>query len=185
MSSFLANANSIPPVDNNVIVEIINSAKENKYELLSKYLNEADAVSMYYSTLSGNKERNAFIESILERMLAVNLLRSNDINLGLREHKLEEILAKALYVKYTTGIGDNIKSSLTFDVSQMTAAQAEQALMETISKLADEAFVQNKPEAINDIIELIPLYADRVSDFRAESVEVINVQNIRGILSAA
>lgn len=177
--------NKMPYIDDNVIKEIINSGDTNKYELLSKYLDEAGSVSMYYATLKGDGERKAFIEAILQRMLAVNLLRANDINLGLREHKLEQILAKALYIKYTTGIDDNIKSSLTFDVSQMTAAQAEQALMETISRLADEAFVQNKPEAINDIIELIPLYADRNSDFRTESVELINVQNIRGILSAA
>lgn len=177
--------NQLPYLDNNVVAEIINSSETNKYELLSKYLDEAGSVSMYYATLSGNKEKEAFIDAVLERMLAVNLLKDNDINLGLSDHKLEEILARALYVKYTTGIDDNKKSSLNFDVSQMTAAQAEQALMETISMLSDEAFVQNKPESVNAIIELIPLYADRNSDFRTESVELINVQNIRGILSAA
>ncbi|MDD3053114.1 MAG: hypothetical protein PHG84_01775 [Endomicrobiaceae bacterium] len=178
--------NQMPEISNDIIIGIIKSEDINKYSVLSKYINDTSSISMYYNGLKNDKEKEIFVKTILERMLAVNLLRANEAYNGLKDHRLEEILAKALLIKYQNNIDPNIRYTDGFSIDDtIMASEVEQKLLERILVLTDEAFNKNTPQAINEIIEILPLYADRNTELRTSKVEVMNVQNIRGILSAA
>jgi len=178
--------NQMPEISNDIIIGIIKSEDINKYSVLSKYINDTSSISMYYNGLKSDKEKEIFVKTILERMLAVNLLRANEAYNGLKDHRLEEILAKALLIKYQNNIDPNIRYTDGFSIDDtIMASEVEQKLLERILVLTDEAFNKNTPQAVNEIIEILPLYADRNTELRTSKVEVMNVQNIRGILSAA
>lgn len=178
--------NQIPEIPDNIIIDIVKSKETDKYGALSKYINAASSIAMYYDGLKNIDEKEVFINTILERMLAVNLLRQQEAYEGLKDHRLEEILAKALTAKYTNNIDSSLRYQDFFSVDDsMTAYEVEQKLLERVAFLSDEAFNKNSPQAINEIIEILPLYADRNTELRTSKVELMNVQNVRGILSAA
>lgn len=178
--------NQIPEIPDNIIIDIIKSQETDKYGALSKYINAASSIAMYYDGLKNIDEKEVFINTILERMLAVNLLRQQEAYEGLKDHRFEEILAKALTAKYTNDIDSSLKYQDFFSVDDsMTAYEVEQKLLERVAFLSDEAFNNNSPRAINEIIEILPLYADRNTELRTSKVELMDVQNVRGILSAA
>lgn len=178
--------NQIPQISDGALIDIIKAKDTDKYSLLAKYINDASSIAMYYNGLKNANEKEIFINTLLERMLAVNLLRQKEAYEGLKDHRLEEILAKALTAKYINNIDSSLKYQDFFSVNDsMTASEVEQKLLERVSFLTNEAFNKNSPQAINEIIEILPLYADRNTELRTTKVELINVQNIRGILSAA
>lgn len=178
--------NQIPQISDGALIDIIKAKDTDKYSLLAKYINDASSIAMYYNGLKNANEKEIFINTLLERMLAVNLLRQKEAYEGLKDHRLEEILAKALTAKYINNIDSSLKYEDFFSVNDsMTASEVEQKLLERVSFLTNEAFNKNSPQAINEIIEILPLYADRNTELRTTKVELINVQNIRGILSAA
>ena len=177
--------NQIPNIDIELIAQIIVSS-ENKFEQLSKYLNGSDSISMYYLGLSNDEQRAAFMDEILKRALVINYLRSfeqDNVYYGLKDKSLENILAKALVEKY--------KSQRTFEINsnanlnETTASEVEFELLKKISQLSQQAFEQNDPQSIDDIIKLIPLYAERNVELRTANINVVDIQNIKGILSAA
>jgi hypothetical protein len=178
--------NQIPQISDGALIDIIKAKDTDKYSRLAKYINDASSIAMYYNGLKNANEKEIFINTLLERMLAVNLLRQKEAYEGLKDHRLEEILAKALTAKYINNIDSSLKYEDFFSVNDsMTASEVEQKLLERVSFLTNEAFNKNSPQAINEIIEILPLYADRNTELRTTKVELINVQNIRGILSAA
>lgn len=182
--------NQIPTMDVNIIAEILQS--ENKFESLRKYLNETDSISVYYSGLSGEEEKTVFIDAILERILVANYLRNFDNEescFGLKNKKMEEILAAALVAKYNKDGNFNISSEVVLN-ENLTAAQFELEFEKMIMDKVSAGFKNglseiNDPQSIDDIIKLIPLYAERNAELRTANVEVMDIQNIKGILSAA
>lgn len=175
----------IPQISNEVVAGILLSDGD-KYSALSKYIDGAGSISVYYNSLESAGEKATFIESVLERMLAVNVLREHNILTGLKDHRLEQILAKAVLTKYKNNIDGNIRYGESFSIDdRMTVSEAEQKFLLRVSELADEAFNKNSPQAVNEIIEILPLYADRNTELRTAKVQVMDVKNIRGILTAA
>ena len=177
--------NQIPNIDIELIAKIISSS-ENKFEQLSKYLNGSDSISMYYLGLSNDEQRNAFMEEILKRALVVNYLRNfeqDNAYYGLQDKNLENILAKALVEKYK--LKGNFEINSNASLNETTAAEVEFELLKKISQLSQQAFEQNDPQSIDDIIKLIPLYAERKVELRTANINVVDIQNIKGILSAA
>ena len=177
--------NQIPNIDIEIIAKIIVSS-ENKFEQLSKYLNGSDSISMYYLGLSNDEQRSAFMDEILKRALVINYLRNfeqDNAYYGLQDKSLENILAKALVEKYKLQKTFEINSNA--GLNETTAAEVEFELLKKISQLSQQAFEQNDPQALDDIIKLIPLYADRKVELRTANINVVDIQNIKGILSAA
>ncbi len=177
--------NQIPNIDIELIAQIIASS-ENKFEQLSKYLNGADSISMYYLGLSNDEQRSAFVDEILKRALVINYLRNFEQDhayYGLKDKSLENILAKALVEKYKAQRTLAINS--TASLNETTAAEVEFELLKKISQLSQQAFEQNDSQALDDIIKLIPLYADRKVELRTANINIVDIQNIKGILSAA
>jgi hypothetical protein len=142
---------------------------------------------MYYKGLSNEKEQEVFANAILERMIVVNYLRSLEEDkayYGLKDKNLENVLSRALVEKYKQQNTFEINSNASIDENLM-ASEVELELDRQISKLTQRAFEQNDPQAIDDIIKLIPLYADRGTGFRTQEIKIMEIQNIKGILSAA
>ncbi len=173
------------------------SAVSDKFQLLNDYLDPLSQISIYYASLKPN-EKEAFTEEILKRILAVNYMRQQGIQYGLRDHKLEVMLANALYqsvIAHTdTGSrrssAEDLSSSsqLSADFKQsvvtMKASEAERTLNELLAVLSQQAFSNNNSDAIAAIIELIPLYADKnIVPFDTESVEFISDKSLVGLRS--
>lgn len=178
--------NQIPNIDVEILANIL-TQYENKFTVLSKYLQDSDSISMYYKGLSNEKEQEAFANSILERMIVVNYLRSLEEDkayYGLKDKNLENVLSRALVEKYKQQNTLEINSDASIDENLM-ASEVEIELSKRISQLAQRAFEQNDPQAIDDIIKLIPLYADRGTGFRTQEIKIMEIQNIKGILAAA
>lgn len=214
--------NQIPNIDINILAEMIISEKENKFKQFfdsknSKYFQETDSILMYYNGLSNEKEKEVFANSILERMMAVNYLRSLEKDkayYGLKDKRLEQVLAKALVEKYriikkyeddktfvVTGNND-IYEELEKMQNEKNAADFEIELNKKILALQKTAFEQNKTineilaeenkkdielehaNTIEDIIRLIPL-SDRSLEFVSVEVKLMGTDTIKGILSAA
>ncbi|MBR3628665.1 MAG: hypothetical protein IKN42_07505, partial [Elusimicrobia bacterium] len=182
--------NQLPKIDVDIIAKILKS--ENIFEDLKKYLSEIDSISIYYSGLSSEEEKSVFINAIIERILVANYLRqfdNNENSFGLKNKKMEEILAAALVAKYNKDGNFDISSEVVLN-ENLTAAQFEfefeKMIMNKVSTGFAEGLSQIKdPQSIDDIIKLIPLYAERNTELRTAKVEVIEIQNFKGILSAA
>ena len=147
--------------------------------------------------LSNDEQRNVFIEEILKRALVVNYLRNleqDNAYYGLKDKNLENVLAKALFEKYKLQQNFEIKSNEKLN-ENLSASEVEFELLQKISQLSEKAFnmevkdkqdMEEKTKAIDDIINLIPLYAERNIDFKtATNIDVMEIKNIKGILSAA
>ena len=186
----------IPVIDIEQIAQILTDS-ENKFKDLSKYLNGSDSISVYYLGLSDDEQRTVFMEEILKRALVVNYLRNyknDEAYYGLKNKTLEDTLAKALIEKYKSDKTFNVANDKTLDES-VSMAQLQFNLLQEISELSQKAFIQeikterdkeNKTRAIDDIINLIPLYAERNMEFRsATNIDMVDIKNIKGILSAA
>ena len=147
---------------------------------------------MYYLGLSGEEEKMVFMDAILERILVANYLRNFDNDedsFGLKNKKMEEILASALVAKYNKDGNFDISSEAVLN-ENLTAAQFELEFEKMIMDKVSTGFKNglseiNDPQSIDDIIKLIPLYAERNAELRTANVEVMDIQNIKGILSAA
>ena len=202
----------IPVMDINVIGQIL-TGSENKFEDLSKYLNGTDSVSIYYLGLTDDEQRTAFIEEILKRALVINYLRSleeDNAYYGLKDKNLENVLAKALFEKIEkmfendkelfkngrfedsfanvdTNVVETFYKKLEEKLNKKmpTATDVEFELLQTISQLTQKAFEQNDSQAIDDIIHLIPAYADRNIELRTSNAAVMEINAVKGILSAA
>ena len=104
------------------------------------------------------------------------------------------MLAKALFEKYKLQQNFEIKSNEKLN-ENLSASEVEFELLQKISQLSEKAFnmevkdkqdMEEKTKAIDDIINLIPLYAERNIDFKtATNIDVMEIKNIKGILSAA
>ena len=185
----------IPVMDIDVIAQIL-TGSENKFEALSKYLTGTDSVSIYYLGLSDDEQRNVFIEEILKRALVINYLRSfeqDNAYYGLKDKNLENILAKALFEKYKLQKSFENNSDAVLDES-VSATEIEFELLQKISQLSQKAFnmeiknkqdMEEKAKTIDDIIKLIPLYADRNIELRTANAAMIEIKAVKGILSAA
>jgi len=177
--------NQIPNMDIEEIARIIVDSNK-KFENLSKYLNGSDSISMYYIGLSNDEQKDAFMEEILKRALVVNYLRNyeqDNTYYGLKDKNLENILARALVEKYKLHRNFDVNSDIS--LNEATAATVEFDLLQKISQLTPKAFEANDPQSIDDIIKLIPLYAERNVELRTANVKVMEIRNIKGILSAA
>ena len=190
--------NQIPNIDIGIIADILTKS-ENKYDSLKKYLDtdNSDSISMYYLGLSNDEQRNVFIEEILKRALVVNYLRNleqDNAYYGLKDKNLENVLAGALFEKYKLQQNFEIKSNEKLN-ENLSASEVEFELLQKISQLSQKAFnmevkdkqdMEEKTKTIDDIINLIPLYAERNIDFKtATNIDVMEIKNIKGILSAA
>ncbi len=205
--------NQIPNIDIESIARISFTSK-NKFDDLSEYLNSSDSISMYYLGLSTDEQKNVFIEEILKRALVINYLRNleqDNVYYGLKDKNLENVLAKALFEKIkkmfendkelfkngrfedsfanvdTKGIVETFYKNLEEKLNQKmpTATDVEFELLQTISQLTQKAFEQNDSQAIDDIIHLIPVYADRNIELRTSNAAVMEIKAVKGILSAA
>ena len=179
----------IPVMDIDIIGKILTSS-QNKFEELSKYLSGTDSVTMYYLGLSDDEQRTVFMEGILKRTLVINYLRSfeqDNAYYGLKDKNLENVLADALFERYMLKKNFDVITDVNLgETGQTTAAEIELKLLQTISQLSQKAFEEKDPKSIDDIIKLIPLYAERNIDFRtATDIDVMEIKNIKGILSAA
>lgn len=179
----------IPVMDVNIIGQILTSS-QNKFEDLSKYLSGTDSVTMYYLGLSDDEQRAVFMEELLKRALVINYLRSleqDNAYYGLKDKNLENVLANALFERYMLKKNFDVITDVNLgETGQTTAAEIELKLLQTISQLSQKAFEEKDPKSIDDIIKLIPLYAERNIDFRtATNIDVMEIKNIKGILSAA
>ena len=202
----------IPVMDVNVIGQILTESK-NKFEELSKYLSGTDSVSIYYLGLTDDEQRNVFVEEILKRALVINYLRSleeDNAYYGLKDKNLENVLAKALFEKIEkmfendkelfkngrfedsfanvdTNVVETFYKKLEEKLNKKmpTATDVEFELLQTISQLTQKAFEQNDSQAIDDIIHLIPAYADRNIELRTSNAAVMDINAVKGILSAA
>lgn len=176
-------------IDINKIAKLLVSQDENKFEQLSQSLKETDSISIFYKRISNKKEQEVFVNAILERILVVNYLRNfeeDKIYYGLKNKKLESILAKALIEKYKLNQNFDINSTAT--IQGATQVEVDFELEKQMVQLAKRAFEQEKPDsqAIDDIIKLIPLFADRnVNIALPETNPMDMIQNIRGVLAAA
>ena len=182
--------NQIPKLDIDTIAKMLKS--EIKFEDLRQYLSETDSVLLYYSGLSGEEEKTVFMDAILNRILVVNYLRKIDNDkdsLGLKNKKMEEILAAALVAKYNKDNNFDILSQETLNENMKTAQfeiEFEKMIMDKVSNGFKNGLSEiNDPQSIDDIIKLIPLYAERNVQLRTANVKVMDIQNIKGILSAA
>ena len=182
----------IPVIDIEQIAQILTDS-ENKFKDLSEYLNGSDSISIYYLGLTDDEQRDAFMEEILKRALVVNYLRNYEYDkaYGLKDKTLEDTLAKALIEKYKSDKTFNVVSDKTLDES-VSMSQLQFNLLQEISELSQKAFVQeteqnkeNKTKAIDDIIKLIPLYAEPNIRLRTANAEMIDIKSVKGILSAA
>ena len=191
--------NQIPEISQDIISDIINSDDEEKFELLSTYLEPSSQISIYYNTLK-DSEKVVFTEEILKRILAVNYLRQQNVKHGLRDHKLEVLLAQALYksvvpsynkksasgVRYDRSTWDIIVEVSAFkqEVLGMTPAGVYKSLNELLSRLAPLALEQSDPDAIFAILDLIPIYADKnIAPIDPSNIEFINSDTLAGLRS--
>ena len=182
--------NQIPEIGTDTVAKILKS--ETKFEDLKVYLNETDSISLYYLGLSNEEEKEAFINVILGRILVANYLREFDNNkdsFGLKNKKMEEILAAALVAKYNRDGSFDILSQVTLN-ENLTAAQFELEFEKMIMDKVSTGFKNglseiSDPQSIDDIIKLIPLYAERNAELKTANVKVMEIQDIKGILSAA
>nr|MCR4663592.1 hypothetical protein [Endomicrobiaceae bacterium] len=182
--------NQLPNIDIETVAKILKS--ENKFENLKKYLQENDSITMYYLGLSGEEEKAVFMNAILERILVANYLRFFDTEefcFGLKDKKMETILAAALIAKYNKDGNFNVSSQAVMN-ENLTAAQFELEFEKMILDKVSTGFKNelseiNDPQSIDDIIKLIPLYAERNVELRTANVKVMEIQDIKGILSAA
>jgi len=185
--------NQIPNIDMDIILKMLKA--ENKFEELSKYLVETDSISMYYLGLKTKEEKSVFVDAILERILVVNYLREYDKDLdscyGLRDKKLEDLLSLALIAKYNKDGNLKISSQITIN-EKVKATDFEIEFSNILSQKVSLAFKDinvskeiNDPQSIDDIIRLIPLYAERNIELRTSDVKVVDLESIKGILSAA
>lgn len=182
--------NQIPNIDIDVVARMLNS--ETKFEDLSQYLTKTDSISMYYLGLSSDEERNVFISAILERILVANYIRKFDGSetcFGLKDKKMETILSAALIVKYNKDGNFDISGQISMDESLTTAQfelEFEKIVMDKVSTGFKNNLTEiNDPQSIDDLIKLIPLYSDRNVELKTANVQVADIQNIKGILSAA
>jgi hypothetical protein len=182
--------NQIPNIDIDIIAEILQSV--NKFEELSQYLKETDSIMLYYLGLSDEEERTVFVDAILNRILLVNYLRyfdGNETCFGLKNKKMEEILAAALVAKYNKDGNFDVLSQESLNENLTTAQfelEFEKMIFDKVSKGFKNGLSEiNDPQSIDDIIKLIPLYAERNVELRTTNVKIMEIQNIKGILSAA
>ena len=140
---------------------------------------------------------------------------NDNFSLGLKDKRMETILAASLVAKALAskdkenGIFD-ISSEIVLDDS-IKAAQFEIEFETTIKNKVSSGFKENglnkiiepqtidniindpqsiddiinDTQSIDDIIKLIPLYAERNMQLRTANVDIMDIQNIKGILSAA
>jgi hypothetical protein len=179
----------IPKIDVYTVAKMLKS--ETKFHDLMAYLNETDSILLYYLGLDNEEEKTVFVDTILERILVANFLRQYDKDescLGLKDKKLETILTAALVAK----------AKYNFDISTreivldetLTAAQFEVEFEKIILDKVSTGFKNdlsqiNDTQSIADIINWIPLYAERKGRLDTTKVEVMDIKNIKGILSAA
>jgi hypothetical protein len=94
-----------------------------------------------------------------------------------------------LVAKYNKDGNFNVSSQIEMN-ENLTASQFElefeKMIMDKVSKgFKNELSEINDPQSIDDIIKLIPLYAERNVELRTANVKVMEIQDIKGILSAA
>ena len=165
-------------------IEFINIL--NKCEPLKKFFN--------VSELSKISNLDSFIENIIFRIKVSDILKDQGKEMGLKNIKYEEILSKALKIKFVNSIEDSEIDNEVLKLSQiqdqLTKEQTLKKYIEdNIMHLTQRAFNSERPDpiAINTIIFLMP-YAE-VADIEIDVSDMLDKQDdlrsIKSILSAA
>ena len=159
--------NQIPEIGVKEVLSMIGLSYTEKRKKISSYLEETGIrdILTYLEGIKGEEEKKIFIEEITKRILVVNYIREKDreegkeYSYGLKDKKMEDVLAKALVKKYE-----------------------KEGNLEIISekKLNEDL----KGEEIKEE-KLISVYAERKVELRTAEVKVADIQNIKGMLSAA
>ena len=146
----------------------------------------------YLEGIKGEEEKKIFIEEITKRILVVNYIREKDReegkenSYGLKDKKMEDVLAKALVKKYEKDRNLEIISEKKLN-EDLKGEEIKEELYKEVLKFSQEIKEEGQEQstAIDDIIKLISVYAERKVELRTAEVKVADIQNIKGMLSAA
>jgi hypothetical protein len=163
----------IPKLNEDNIVKLNEMIKSNNYDIaklreaLGISENGVDAVSVYIAKLQNQTEgnensreiMNTLVKGIVERALVAHVLRVKRKEFGLKDKNQEIILGRAIVIgiQQNTNFDKNDGRILESFVAGLTLTGAESKLNGVLSELIEQAFEQNNLQAINAIIELIPV----------------------------
>lgn len=157
-----------------------------KCENLKKFFN--------VSEISKISNLDLFIENIIFRIKAADILKDQGKEIGLKNIKYEDILSKALKIKFINNIEDGQIDNEVLKLSQIQDQLTKEQILkkyieDNITNLTQRAFNNEKPDsiAINTIIFLMP-YAE-VADIEIDVNDMLDKQYdlrlTKSILSAA
>lgn len=140
------------------------------------------------------KNLDLFIENIIFRIKAANVLKQQDKDMGLKNRKYEEILAKALKVRFINNFEDMTVDSEVLKIAAIKDQLAKEKTLkryieDNIINLTQKAFNEKQPDsvAINTIIFLMPYAetADILIDVTNMHIQQYDLRLTKNILSTA
>ena len=166
------------------------------YSEIIKILRKNQSLDRFFdvSNKSKIKNLNLFIDNIIFRIMAANILKQQDKDMGLKNKKYEEILAKALKIQFINNFDDNTIDTEVLEITKITdqllkEKTLKQYIEDNIIKLTQRAFNKEQPDsvAINTIIFLIPYAetADIIIDITNMHIKQHDLRLTKNILSAA
>jgi len=202
--------------DKNNIIDVLRITDENidYTDVLKAFFKNNSSVIVYFNSLKNPQLRYAFARSVMERMLLVGYLANNGIANGFANKSHEDLLTRMLVKKYLNGIGEESGSDSQLNIvteeemragvkaEDLTIIERQQRLNKVLMglmPLTDDAYAlkfakqhlsvsnDRQAEAVNGIIKLLTLYADRevYEPITLETAGIINMANFKAVLSAA
>ena len=167
-----------------------------KYNEIIKILRKDKALNKFFEVSDKSKIKNLdlFIDNIIFRIVVANILKQQDKEMGLKNKKYEEIMAKALRIQFINGFDSNTIDREVLEITKINdqllkEKTLKQYIEDNIAKLTQRAFNKEQPDsiALNTIIFLIPFAetADIIIDVTNMYIQQHDLRLTKNILSAA
>lgn len=172
------------------------NSNSGKYNEIIKILMQSESLNKLFEVSDKSKIKNLdlFIENIIFRIKAANVLKQQDKDMGLKNRKYEEILAKALKVRFINNFEDMTVDSEVLKIAAIKDQLAKEKTLkryieDNIINLTQKAFNEKQPDsvAINTIIFLMPYAetADILIDVTNMHIQQYDLRLTKNILSTA
>lgn len=166
------------------------------YSEVIKILKKCETLNKFFEVSDKSKMKNLdlFIENIIFRIMAASVLKQQDKDIGLKNKKYEELLAKALKFKFVNNFENNDINDEVLRISEikdelLKEQTFKQYIEDNIMELTQKAFNKEHPNpiAINTVIYLMPYAetADIIIDMENMYIQQNDLRLTKNILSAA
>lgn len=171
--------NNIPAVNGNLQKDEIIKSSLNDFITVAG-LNQSSVISIILNdTRISENMKNIFLNVIKERILAKAKLSEQNKENGLKDKKLEILLGKVLVLQLPM----EDKTSLLPELDNFRGNEKDMTLK--VNELYAKALINNDPQTLNTIIELILVYSEEYKTKNNVKVNDIDLTAYRKMLAAA